>query len=354
MLASSLSNHRIYSTRRWEENPRDVLLGVERPAPLPAAWSCNSRWVAVCNDFDRILIWDVLKGEDVLQLTTQSPTRYSALGFSPGGRWLAAGTDRGNLELWDLLELEQGLQSVRLDLNVAVTPEEAGRSAATWGSQRTEIQMPDFKNAGSLLRDPKAGPEQLDLSAFYNARLDQSWGLLDPDLTQDSLVQLLPGLREYDGILFDVRGVLQLRGERFLTQPSPFKSRVDGIPVGRPVKKLHLLAAAMDAPGSVLRGTEVAWIRLNFRDGGALDLPLALGVHLEDHMIPVFNPRQTEKSRVAWRGLNPGSESQNPPRFEVLYHVTLENPHSDRVVVTLDLISAQGTAIPFVVGITVE
>lgn len=354
MLASSLSSHRIYSTRRWEDQPRDVLLGVERPAPLPAAWSRDSRWVAVCNDFDRILIWDVLKGGEVLQLTTQSPTRYSALGFSPGGRWLVAGTDRGNLELWDLQELDQGLQKVRLDLDVEVESGEAARNAITWGSAVTEIQMPDFKKPGPLLRDLKAGPEQVDLSDFYNARLDQSWGLLDPDLVQDSLVQVRPGLSVYDGILFDVRGVLQLRGERFLTQPSSFQSRVEGIPVGRPVRRIHLLGAAMDAQGSVVRGTEVAWVRLNFFDGGALDLPLALGVHLEDHMVPVVNPRQTEKSRVAWRGLNPGSESQNPPRFEVLYHITLENPWTDRAVVSLDLISAQGTAIPFVVGITLE
>ncbi|MBL9172399.1 MAG: protein kinase [Verrucomicrobiales bacterium] len=354
MLASSLANHRIYSTRRWADSPRDVLLGVERPEPLPAAWSRDSRWVAVCNDFDRILIWDVPKAKEVLQLTTQSPTRYSALCFSPGGRWLAAGTDRGQLELWDLQEMDRGLEGVRLNLEMTVTPEEAARDAVTWGAQRAEIQLPEARRSGPLRRDPKAQPAQLDLSAFYNARLDQSWGLLDPDLTQDSLVQLPPGLREYDGILFDVRGVLQLRGERFLTQPSSFPSRAEGIPVGRPVRKVHLLAAAMDAPGSVTRGVEIAWLRLNFRGGGAVDLPLALGVHLEDHLIPVVNPRQTEMGRIAWRGLNPGSESLNPPRFEVLYHVTLENPNPDQEVVSLDLISAQGTAIPFVVGITVE
>ena len=354
MLASSRSTHRVYSTQRWKDTPQDVLLGLERPEALPAAWYRDSRWVAVCNDFDRILIWDVLKGKDVLQLTTQSPTRYSALGFSPGGRWLAAGTDRGNLELCDWQELDQGLQSFRLDMDVAVTPEEAARDTIAWRPHRGEIQMPDFKKPGPLLRDPKAGADQLDLTSYYNARLDQSWGLLDPDLTQDSLVQISPGLREYDGVLFDVRGVLQLRGERFLTQPSSFAARAEGIPVGRQIRKIHMLGAAMDARASVTRGTEIAWVRLNFRDGGALDLPLALGVHLEDHMIPVVNPRQTEKSRVAWRGLNPGSETVSPPRFEVLYHVLLENPHSDREVVSLDLISAQGTAIPFVVGITVE
>jgi len=58
-------------------------------------------------------------------------------------------------------------------------------------------------------RDPKADKQMLDLSAFYNAALSESWH----GGTENDLAALPAGLQTLDGVKFDIRGIVQLRSK---------------------------------------------------------------------------------------------------------------------------------------------
>jgi len=73
-------------------------------------------------------------------------------------------------------------------------------------------------------RDPCAPPQLLDLTAYYNAALTNSW----QGFGGNDLASLPTGIRKFDGVQFDVRGVIQLRGTQL---PAMYPWRVDDIPV---------------------------------------------------------------------------------------------------------------------------
>ena len=109
----------------------------------------------------------------------------------------------------------------------------------------TEIQMPDFKKPGPSLRDLKAGPEQVGLVDFYNAVSIRVGGLGSRSCSR-TVCQVRPGLECKDGILFDVRGVLQPAGKRF-TQPSLFPIPGGGNSLRSAHSVGFIFGAAMDA-----------------------------------------------------------------------------------------------------------
>src|SRR5436305_15018215 len=58
-------------------------------------------------------------------------------------------------------------------------------------------------------RDPKARPQLLDLSSFFNARLTDTWHGAQTASGND-LGSLPAGIQRLDGIEYDLRGVIQL------------------------------------------------------------------------------------------------------------------------------------------------
>jgi len=354
LLASSQTHHRILSVPDWSSWRSNAIAGGQRATRAPAAWSANSQRVALTLDLDRVSVREVKSGNEVVQLISPQPAGQTSLAFSPGGRWLAIGTERGTVEIWDLQEMARSLKLLNLDLPLEVNPAEMSADALPLVLRPTRIELPPPPVSGPPPRDPAARPEQLDLSAHYNARLDQSWTLVDPNTTQDSLFQLPTGMQTLDGVVWDVRGVIQLDGERFGTQPIQYPATVPGIPVGRRVRKLHVLGAAADAYSRLEPGLLLATVRLRYTDGTHEDLPLRLGYELGDHWTPAHAPRKLQNARVAWTGMNAATERQSPARVEVLYHSAFESAHPDRVVDRLDLIASGNSPAPFVVALTVE
>lgn len=354
LLASARHHHRVFAVADWTLWRSNSISSGSRRSPLPSAWAGDSRRIALYDDLDGIVIRDVKTWSDVVRLTTPLPSAFTSLTFSPGGRWLAAGTARGSVELWDFAELESALHPLQLTLNLDIKADEARRKMPPRSLPRPRLKLPPEDPSTFAPRDPATGPAQLDLTPHYNAHLEQSWSLIEIHTTKDSLAQLPSGLGRFDGVLFDVRGVIQLAGERFATQPIQYPAAVEGVRVAARVKRLHLLGAVVDGYRSIPRGVEVGWVRLRYRGGGTVDLPLRLGSDLEDHWVPAVNPRPANAARVAWWGMSGGTELLAPPRCEALFHVTLDNPDPDREVEALDLLSAGGTAAPFLVAITVE
>ncbi|MBN8249024.1 MAG: hypothetical protein J0L84_16470, partial [Verrucomicrobia bacterium] len=354
MLAASRQEYRVLSVTNWAPWHSHPVAGAVPARHPPGAWSADSRLAAVYHDFDTIAVRNVRARTEVLRLTTPQPAALTCLAFSPGGRWLAAGTDRGLVEVWDFQELAAGLEPLHLAMPLEIQPSEQQASALARTLWVERIELPETPPPGIHPRDPSAGPRQLDLTSQYNARLDKSWTLVDPETLRDSLVQLPTGLQTFDGILFDVRGVVQLDGERFQTQEMDFPTEVTGIPVGLAINRLHLLGAASDAYDKLARGMELARVRLHYADGGSTEVPLRLGFELGDRWSRAHRPRQLQNATVGWYGINGATESYSPPMRETLYHAALANPSPGRVVDRLDLIASGASPAPFIVAITVE
>ena len=78
----------------------------------------------------------------------------------------------------------------------------------------------------------------LDLTPFYNARLNESWH----GNKGNDLATLPKGLQTFGGVEFDVRGIVQLGST---ASPSTnYPALIKGIPVKQKCQRLHFLHAA--------------------------------------------------------------------------------------------------------------
>ena len=83
------------------------------------------------------------------------------------------------------------------------------------------------------LRDREAISEQIDLSPFYNATLDEDW--TDPAHKGSNLSRVPRGLVTLPGtddLRFDLRGIVQLKSRR-VQHGKDYPEKIIGIPVGQ-------------------------------------------------------------------------------------------------------------------------
>ncbi len=195
---------------------------------------------------------------------------------------------------------------------------------------------------GSLYpaRPASAGNDQIDLTKYYNCRLDEP--MISSDLG-NSLEELEPGVRELAGTRFDVRGVVQVGNRDSL---SHYPREIRGIVVGRKCGSLHFLHAAEFSASPT--GTEIARYVVHYADGSATEIPVRSRVELDDW----FSKEASDPLVVAWRGTNRFAQAQDTALS--LFKLTWKNPLPDVAVATVDLVSSGTVAAPFVIAITAE
>lgn len=183
----------------------------------------------------------------------------------------------------------------------------------------------------------------VDLRGHINTGLEKTWV---PDRVADNLSELAKGKHILGGITFDVRGVVRLAGsEQTQTRlPQEIKIAVD-----RFCSQIHLLHACSEAEKS---GTEVAAIRVRYKDGSQTELPIRYGEQLRDWHFLEFEAVSNTNSVMAWTGSNPFMRAQNGAVR--LYRTTFENPRPQVPIVGIDYISRRTKAAPFLVALTVN
>jgi hypothetical protein len=195
-------------------------------------------------------------------------------------------------------------------------------------------------------------PRLLDLTAHFNAYLDETWLPYPRDC---DLKRLRPGVQEFGGVRFDVRGLIQLNGSHLL---APYPIVVQGIRVGQRCAKIELLHGTRtiyDAQGrayEIDEGTKVAAYIVNYASGAQVEIPIVYGQDVKDWW---YNPAlpEHEPARVAWdKGENLASLMAH--RRIRLFQTTWENPWKDQPIESLTLVSAMAETAPFVVAITLE
>jgi hypothetical protein len=197
-----------------------------------------------------------------------------------------------------------------------------------------------------LQRSPKARPNQISLTDFYNAMLTQSW-----TGGQNNDLRPLPmGLQNFDGIDFDVRGLIQLSSKS--NSIKKFPAQVKGIPVKQKCQRLNFLhAAAFAEPANdgVQVGTYIVHYAANRMQ---LEVPIICGRDVRDwHIRPGEKPGAPELT-VAWTGTN--TVSKTPGHPVRLFKTTWENLVPGVEIESVDFISAMGEPAPFLVAITAE
>lgn len=269
------------------------------------------------------------------------------------------------------LELEDGRW-----LNVAINGW-VYESDLYWESEFVHLLPRPFQNPRLLAEDTRSIPEraakrsskcgsnQIDLVPKCNAVPSLPWffgpawddasgnkvagGEEGPSVFRDWDVD---GIREHDGILFDVRGVIQLDGKlqpksRGVRWIRSYPREVANIVVNRPARRLHLLAGTI---GRAQVGEVVAELHLRFANGEKIELRLLYGEHVAAADDKAFtSARLHPTSPIA------GAPLATPDQVAYsLHHVCLTNPQPNSIIRSLDFISGITLAHPYLLALTVE
>ncbi|MBN2329714.1 MAG: hypothetical protein JXR73_21415 [Candidatus Omnitrophica bacterium] len=238
-------------------------------------------------------------------------------------------------------------------------------------------------------RDENAPNALIDLTDYYNAGLIGTWQTVESvspaelkTLTND-LCELPQGIQTFDGVHFDIRGVVQLQGGAMKKEGAEYPASVKDIPIGQSIEQFHTLhATSWQAP----HGTHIGTYVMHYENGDSHELNIIYGKHLLDwwrYKQEIFEPENTV---VAWTGSNELAKpivryqrgnmkakirsivesvaamnatpildgrdaAQNPIR---LFKTSWNNPHPERKVNSIDYVSEMTDCAPFLVALTVE
>ena len=194
----------------------------------------------------------------------------------------------------------------------------------------------------------------IDLKPFLNRTLTDSIAGTGKD---NNLSALAAGIHTFDGVSFDVQGVVKLQGKSLASENEKFPTRIN-IPISHKCSRLYLLhgAAHLDTPGNL-----IAWLILHYQDGSKARIDINGGEHVLDWWGPIYNTdsgigRYTTSpdAELAWAGSNPDIK-ENADDFSLrLYKTAFANPHPERTISSIDYVSALSGASPFLAGLTIE
>ena len=198
-------------------------------------------------------------------------------------------------------------------------------------------------------RDTTLSVEHLDLASHYNVALSED---LYKEATrnpweEDGLAALPAGKSVFNGVAFDVRGVIALHGQvtRLRVTIADVVDRVERVDVGRKADSIHLLHGVAFA-SRLAYGTVVGNYRVHFADGAEELVPVRIGEHVLDWWL-------TRSRKVAGAKLAFTIRSKrNADRDLGCYHMTWVNPKPGVVITRIDFETADTDAAPFLLGIT--
>jgi hypothetical protein len=205
--------------------------------------------------------------------------------------------------------------------------------------------------AAGLLAAPvgKTQPTQfISLKGHTNVKMNEN--LHSNQFENNNLKSLPPGKQKLGDVEFEIGdGVLQL-GSAGSPDVATKPSKIEGIKVGRTLKKLHFLQAC---GYSTEDGTVIAKYVIHYDDKTTADVEVQFGRDVVDWWAYPDRAGPT-KGKVAWEGENEASKG-----FDAkikLYLMTWENPKPDKRVEKIDFVATnpEQPAAPFCVAITAE
>jgi hypothetical protein len=165
----------------------------------------------------------------------------------------------------------------------------------------------------------------------------------------NNLSVLPSGEQKFGGVPFVIgAGLIQLGSTELKDRPL----RVEGIEVGRPFRRLHVLHAnGWQAPD----GTVIGSYTVHYADKSKATIDIVYGKNVRDWWNSE-DAKEPSDARLAWEGRNEAVKGLTKPGCKVrLFLMTWTNPHPKKKVTRIDF-AATGTtkAAPFCVAMTVE
>jgi WD40 repeat protein len=316
-----------------------------------------------------VFLWDVATGQTVLRLRPHANV-VRAVAFSPDGTHLVTGSvdntarvrsafawqpadypgdplsppqerfEHYKRQYWSkLVALESRMPSPRPGRRVETRIFEFNVAVERRATSRPARPIP--------LRDAAARPNQIDLVQVFNAALDEAWppaaGLDDLDM---DLSALPSGLQTLGGVLFDVRGVIQL-GRR---DPdwSKFPEQVR-IPIGRRLREFHVLQGVIHGE---LEGAVIGSYRLGYADGQEREVEIRYGRDVRNWWQRGEPKSVDARSAAAWTG--PAWARASAEKTLRLFKTSYANPRPEVEVAHVEFASKMTQSAPFLVAMTVE
>jgi eukaryotic-like serine/threonine-protein kinase len=370
---------RLWDTRTgrliWERPSRGVMR-LASSADGRRLITTSARFDVAGFDVPSVEIWDASNGHELLSLSGHAEIGLD-VAYGAGGHRVVSGSFDGTVRQWEVfpwheLEYEQEPVLAETETNRVRALSQAARAYAReyWRKRlmAEDAAWPLRSVAGRIIdpplepelvppRDANAGVDQIDLGPYFTSPFQVPFQPAYDTLESDTgLTRLRRGTVKIKGIVFDARGVIQLRrfeplGGTWAVLWNERPLRVAGIPIGRAISRFHFLhGTGWKEPD----GTPIASLVLHYADGEQREIQVLYGRHLRDWM---FNPGGQESgvmenSRVGWMDSNPVAERQGLKLR--LYVTTWENPRPEVNVTELDYVSQMTQCAPFLIALTVE
>jgi len=336
-----------------------------RALPLNLSFSPDDRRLAAaCSErltgmgFPSLELWDVAERRLAVEFPSP-PGQALSVAFTSTGKTLALGHSRGSLELldafpWDGRDYGTDDYGIREIEQYQARYWRARLGRATAPQEKEPIAWQPPRSCWSV-RGADTPVAALDLTAFYNGTLEIAWNPVPGrDYLSQSFSSMPVGRRNFGGVEFDVRGVIQLATGAHEWEKLFPKSV--SIPLPSNVRKLALLQGALGTPEHERR---IGEYRIVYRDGSTASFPIELGTNVvpswltsEERLLAV------PQADLVWKeSLSPGygeAMRRGKATFGALYVMALENPHPEKPVSSLEFVSAAELAAPFLVAVTVE
>jgi len=221
------------------------------------------------------------------------------------------------------------------------------RGAALRASGQLAAAARDFLLARNIpVRAPEILAHCVDLSLWYNAPLHKDWHT-PPTMPGWNLSLLPPGQHTFGGTDFDVRGIIQLSGQKILANFPDYPREILGVTVGRRCRALHFLHASIWAY-ALPSGTRIGAYVIRYADGRREEIPIVHGEDMLEWQVLNDPVRELKRAPVVWTGKMP-----HGPRVR-LFKRTWENPRADETIASFDFLSAMTDAGPFLIAVSIE
>jgi hypothetical protein len=193
-------------------------------------------------------------------------------------------------------------------------------------------------------RDPKADRSLIDLTNYYTLSLNE-----DASGVYGYTLELLPrGVQQIGKTTYDLRGIVQLSSNVFVSRHIEFPHEVKGIKIGQKCRTLSFLHASRWIEQE---GTQIGTYVVHYANGQTRDIPIRFGIDLRDwkpQHDPNANAANANGPQAAWQGVDKGGAAM------VLFEFEWTNPLPDQEITAVDLVSSMTDAAPFLVGLTAQ
>jgi hypothetical protein len=192
-------------------------------------------------------------------------------------------------------------------------------------------------------RELPENKKYINLGAYYNFAINE-----EIHGKPDNIIPVPPGISDYNGVKFDVRGIIQLASRiSFEKSHIRYPEKITGIAVNTSAQKLCFLhSSAWESA----KGTKVAEIVVHYANNQSRSIQIKSREEVEDWWFHTENSIFPANAELAWEGSN--DRIKNIGFVLKLYHFTWENPLPEIEITSIDLISSMNDTGYMLYGIT--